>query len=277
MIRSRLVTGVAVVTAVAAGGVGGALIGVPGLSGAQTFPTAATAAATADPAGPMRGMHDHSALIDAAAKALNLTSQQLRDKLSDGKTTIADVAKQQNVDVNTVIDAIATADHDRISNIVNNPWPTFGDHPDGPGHFGPGPGFGMGHAGFGIIGDAFDSVAKALGITTDELKTDLGNGQSIADIAKAKNLDLNTIIDTLVNDANAKIGQAVKDGHLTQTEADAITPTIKPMITDLVNNSLPKGLGPMMGGGRFRFGRHGGFGGLPAPTPPAQPSTVPSA
>ena len=42
MRQSRLVTGVAVVTAVAAGGVGGALIGVPALSGAQPFSKIAT-------------------------------------------------------------------------------------------------------------------------------------------------------------------------------------------------------------------------------------------
>ena len=45
--RSRVVTGIAVVTAVAAGGVGGALIGVPGLSGAQPFPKDATTATAA--------------------------------------------------------------------------------------------------------------------------------------------------------------------------------------------------------------------------------------
>ena len=79
----------------------------------------------------------------------------------------------------------------------------------------PGLGVGLGRLG----GVALDSVAKALGITTDELKTDLAKGQSIADIAKAKNLDVNKVIDTLVDDASAKIDQAVKDGHLTQAQA----------------------------------------------------------
>src|SRR5882672_6867626 len=93
MQRSRLVAGVAVVAAVGAGGVGGALIGVPGISGAQQFPTSATPIAATGPtkvdhAGP------GSPLIDAAAKALNLTTEQLLTKLSDGKTTIADVAQQ---------------------------------------------------------------------------------------------------------------------------------------------------------------------------------------
>ena len=42
MMQHRLVTGIAVVAAVAAGGVGGALLGVPALSGAQPFPASAT-------------------------------------------------------------------------------------------------------------------------------------------------------------------------------------------------------------------------------------------
>ena len=58
-----------------------------------------------------------------------------------------------------------------------------------------------------------DPVAKALGITTDELKTDLAKGQSIADIAKAKNVDLNKVIDALVADATAKIDKLVTDKH----------------------------------------------------------------
>ena len=40
-------------------------------------------------------------VLDAAAKALNLSTKDLLSKLSDGKTTIADVAKAQNVERQT--------------------------------------------------------------------------------------------------------------------------------------------------------------------------------
>ena len=242
-------TGIAVAAAVTAGAVGGALIGVPGLSGAQPFPKGATttAAGATKPAG-VRG---DSALLDAAAKALKLTTQQLTDKLSDGKTTIADVAKQQKVDVNTVIDAIAAADKARIGDIVNKPWPKFGDHEGlgGPGL--PGLRGGLGRLG-GIV---LDPVAKALGITPDELKTDLAKGQSVADIAKAKKVDLNKVIDALVADASAKIDKMVTDGHLPKAMADKLKGQLKTWITDAVNGSLPKGP-------RGRFGGFGGFGGF---------------
>ena len=272
MMRNRVVTGVAVVAAVAAGGVGGALIGVPGLSSASPFPQQATATAAADSNGKapsMRPMGD-PALLDAAAKALNLTTQQLTDKLSDGKTTIADVAKQQKVDLKTVVDAMAGADRDRIDKIVNEPWPNFGrgQHGLGGAAFG-GPGGPFMRGGFGKFSS--DSLAKALGITTKELETDLGKGQSIADIAKAKNVDLNKVIDALVADANAKIDQAQKDGHLSKDAATKAKDGIKSAITGFVNNGFAKGAM----GGHFRFGGPGrGFGGpMMTPPTPATPTT----
>ena len=263
--RSRVVTGIAVVTAVAAGGVGGALIGVPGLSGAQPFPTAAVSTATAAGTKASGRVRGDSALLDAAAKALKLTTQQLTDKLSDGKTTIADVAKQQNVDIKTVISAMTAADSDRISNIVNEPWPKF---PSGPR---PGPGVGLpalrGKGRLGAV--ALDPAAKALGISSAELKTDLANGQTIAQIAKSKNIDVNKVIDALVADESAKIDAAVKAGHLSKVQGDNLKSHLKAVITMTVNNAFPKGPSGGGFGGRFGFPGRGGVGGPPsAPKPP---------
>ena len=238
MRQSRLVTGIAVVAAVAAGGVGGALIGVPALSGAQPFSTAATATTGADGTKPSGHVERASALLDAAAKALGLTTEQLSDKLSDGKTTIADVSKQQNVDVDKVIAAMADADRARITDIVNKPWPKFG----------PGPGFGR-HAGMGKLGAGLESAAKALGISTADLKTELEKGQTLAQIAKSKNVDVNKVIDALVSDAQSKIDGAVKDGHLTQDQATKLKSDLKAHITDLVNNAPPSGERHFEGGG----------------------------
>jgi len=271
MMPSRLVTAVAALAAVGVGSVAGALAAVPGLSGAQPFPAASTLAApsgstsTTTPGKPFfkgpgpgpgsfRGGVGND-LIVAAATALHLTPDQLRQKLSDGKTTIADVAKQQGVDVNTVIDAMVNADRERITDIVNNPLPQFsmGNQPSGKT-----PSFAPG-IGFGVLGQALDSVAKALGITTDELKSDLAKGMSIADIAKSKNVDVNTVIDALVADVNAKIDAAVKTGKLSPDRATTLKNDIRSAITALVNGT--GGLGHMSGGRfGFKFGGHGGHG-----------------
>jgi hypothetical protein len=255
---SRLVTGIAVLAAVGIGSVATALVAVPSLSGAQTFPGAIAVAApsgstsTTVPGKPAFRVHGDG-LLDAAATALHLTPEQLQQKLSDGKTTIADVAKQQGVDVNTVIDAMVNADRDRITDIVNNPLPQKRFGPDNLGPMGP-------RLGFGMIGKGLDTAAKALGITTDELKSDLAKGMSIADIAKSKNVDVNKVIDALVAGANAKIDTAVKNGKLSQDHANSLKDMIRSAITAFVNNQLPK---PPAGNGSgfgFKFGGHHGFG-----------------
>ena len=93
----------------------------------------------------------------------------------------------------------------------------------------------------GGFGAASDAVAQALGITTDQLKTDLKAGQSIADIAAAQNVDVAQVIQVITDQANTKIDAAVQAGKLTQAEADKIKAGETQMITDLVNGKMPFG------------------------------------
>jgi len=120
---------------------------------------------------------------------------------------------------------------------------------------------------------ALDPAAKALGISTDELKTDLAKGQTIAQIAKTKNRDLNKVIGALIADASGKVDAAVKAGHLDQTQGDKLKSGLKTSITDAVNNGFPKG--PFGGsfGGRFGFPGHG-RGGVGDPPSALKPPTA---
>lgn len=52
--------------------------------------------------------------------------------------------------------------------------------------------------------DLLATAASVLGITEDELKTELQAGKSIADVAKAKNVDVQKVIDALVAVANTE-------------------------------------------------------------------------
>jgi hypothetical protein len=244
MIRPRLVAPLAIVAAVVVGGVVGAILGVPGLSGAQEPTTAQPAVA---PSWPHAGWRAGGELA-AAAKALDLTTAQLLDKLSDGKTTIADIAKEQNVDVNTVIDAMAAADRQRIEDMVNNPLPKFG------GRFGPHMRKGLAFGG----AMALDSAAKALGMTPRELMTELMNGKTIAQVAKDKSVDVDTVISAMVASANARIDQAQANRRLTKEQADTAKSKVKALITEFVNKGMPK---PPAGWRLGGFG-HGGPRGL---------------
>jgi hypothetical protein len=245
--------GAAITAAVIAGGIGGAVLGVPGVSGAQTGSTSTTVPQNNNAP---KERHAFPA-FDAAAKALNLTPEQLREKLSDHKTTIADVAKQQNVDIDTVIDAMTQADRERIEAMVNKPWPERDRGPGGPGGFGPGGGKhgGFGFGIFGRLGAAFDDLAGALNTTPDQLKEDLKDGKTIKEIAEANNVDVNTVIDKIVDAVNKKVDEAVANDKLTKEQGDKIKAEAKERITEFVNNGMPK----LPGG----FGPRGGYGQTP--------------
>lgn len=263
----RVVAPLVVAAAVAGGAIGGAVIGIPGLSGAQTGSSTTTTTQPGHGAKRVAG----NAELDAAAKALGLTTAQLVQKLSDGKTTIADVASQQHVDLQQVVDAMEAASNSRINDLVHKPWPKFnrgngnanGKRPSfaGPGSFG---------VGLGLGADA-DAIAGALKITTDQLKSELLAGKSIAAIAKEHGVDVNTLINTLVNDAKSKIDDAVKAGKLTQQQATNLENMLKQRITNAVN-------GTSAGGAFGRFhGRRAFPGGSPGGPPTSNANSQPSA
>jgi hypothetical protein len=89
-------------------------------------------------------------------------------------------------------------------------------------------GFGPGwmHGGLGLNADWHNqmqgAVAKALGMTLDGLNAQLRARKTIAQIAQSKNIDLIKLHDDVQAAHKALIQQAVKDGKLTQAQADAM-------------------------------------------------------
>ena len=79
------------------------------------------------------------------------------------------------------------------------------------------------------------AVSKVLGITETELKTELEAGKSVADVAKAKNIDLATVKTALVAEAKAHVDAEVAAGKHTAaegaTELADITSRIDTMLT----------------------------------------------
>lgn len=106
--------------------------------------------------------------------------------------------------------------------------------PQGMGGHG-GPGGGMGHGGPGL-----DSAAEALGITADELRTALEGGQTIAQVAESKGVDVQTVIDAMLADMKAHLDEEVAAGEHTQEEADQKLADATERITDSVNNGMPE-------------------------------------
>jgi hypothetical protein len=200
--------------------------------------------------------------LAAAAKYLGLTESALRTQLQDGKS-LADVAKAQNKDLSGLKDAILAAAKsdldkavsdkkitqsqaddiynglkDRIDDLVNGQLRFRG--PGGP------------HA-FGAFGDDLGAAAKYLGLTESALRTQLQDGKSLADVAKAQNKDVSGLKDAILAAAKSDLDKAVSDKKITQSQADDIYSQLKSHIDDVVNGK--PGDGP-----RFRGKRRGWFG-----------------
>jgi len=108
-----------------------------------------------------------------------------------------------------------------------------GDHAGGPG--GPG-GFGHNEA----VSDT-SVVAKAIGITEAQLQTALSGGQTVADVAKAHNVPLQTVINALVADGTSELAAEVAKGTITQAQADAQKSEILQRATAQANGSFAGG------------------------------------
>ena len=107
-----------------------------------------------------------------------------------------------------------------------------------------------------------ENLAKVLGLSVSELETQVRSGKSLADIAKAQNVDIQKVKDALVADFTAHLDEEVKAGEHTQAEADAKLVLFKGRLDDMVNRSMPAG-GRHMGG---KGGDHGPRGGAPFAT-----------
>lgn len=69
-------------------------------------------------------------------------------------------------------------------------------------------------------GGHLEVAATALGITADELRTELEAGKSIAQVASDKGVAVETVTAALKADLESRLTQAVTDGKITQAEAD---------------------------------------------------------
>ncbi|MCF6733845.1 hypothetical protein [Blastococcus sp. KM273129] len=95
----------------------GGLVDDGTLTGAQADEVAATLAERG-----LGGGHGHGRRpgLDAAAAALGLTGEELREALATEGTSLADVAEQQGVAVDALVDALVTAQRERLAQAVED-------------------------------------------------------------------------------------------------------------------------------------------------------------
>jgi hypothetical protein len=191
-----------------------------------------------------------SDFLDSVAKHLGVSPQKLED------ATKAAAIDQVNADL--AAGRITKEQADELKKRIEAGDGVLG----GPGRFGyggGGPGFpGGGPAGPAVarpfIGNEIAAAAKYLGLSESDLRTKLGDGQSLADVAKAQGKDLDGLKSAILDAAKTDLDKAVADKKLTQSQADDVLSALKSHIDDIVNADLkPRHLGGA-GGQGFAFG-----------------------
>lgn len=149
-----------------------------------------------------------------AAKRLDTTPQKLRDALAAAQNAQLDRAVKAGEITQEQADRIKAA-RKASGSVLGGPGMRG---PGGPGHHrggmgGPGP-----RRGPGI--PIHEVVAKALGVSAQELHERLHDGKSIADVAKAEGKSLDSVKDAVRAAVKAQLDKQVKAKRITQAQAD---------------------------------------------------------
>lgn len=82
-------------------------------------------------------------------------------------------------------------------------------------------------------------VATVLGITPQELRAQREAGKTLAEIAAARGMSKDRLIDALVEAAQTRLAAAVSAGRLTPAQADAAKASLRERITAKVDRVAP--------------------------------------
>src|SRR5438552_3714862 len=182
----------------------------------------------------------------AVASYLGLTADDRLAQLKSGKT-LAQIAATQGKSVSGLEDVMyadakthldqAVADgkltaaqeqtmladlKSHLDDIVNSTGPAAG-----------GPRLVVGGPPFGA------AAASYLGLSTDELRTQLQSGKSLAQIAAAQDKSVAGLEAAILAEAKSHLEQAVADGKLTAARAKAMLAELTSHLDDLVNRTGP--------------------------------------
>lgn len=101
-----------------------------------------------------------------------------------------------------------------------------------------------------------EAVAGALGVTTDELRTALQEGRTLAQVAEDEGVSRADLIGKLVAAAEAQLAEDVQAGRVTQAQADQLSQDLEARITEKIDR-VGHRHGPRGGGDRDAGGGTG--------------------
>lgn len=172
---------------------------------------------------------DNGSMLDTLASELDMTVDEILTELEQG-ISIADLANNHNVDVDSLIDALVSKARELITEQVSTPWESRGYMDRSPRQgFSGMPGM-PGMRGNSIL----NSLAEALDMTVQEVMEELQTGISIADLATEHDVDLNEIVDAYLAQYQEQLDQAVENGRIDQEQADTMMQEMTDRIDEMV-------------------------------------------
>jgi len=186
------------------------------------------------------------AVGEEVLELLKLDKDAYREKAKSG-LTLGEIADQQDVSRDSLKSALTAAYNRQLEERKQQ----FAEGLDAMIDAKPHTGGELGHKGGKIGAGDLTAIAEALGLTADELKAQLKEGKSLADVAGDKGVDVQKLVDAQKTAIEKRVGEALQAGEITQEQADKRLAEAGEQAERIVN-------------GGFRFGGgergHGGFG-----------------
>lgn len=170
---------------------------------------------------------ERRAFLEDAAGRLGVDAGELETALREAAIARVDAA----VEAGELTDEQATELKERIR---SGGFPLPGVRP--------GPGFGHGGPGFLHGGPGFlDAAASYLGLDEEELRKQLAEGDSLADLAEAAGQSVEGLQDAILEQARTKLEEAVSEDVLTRERADAILERLESHLDEIVDGAFDRG------------------------------------
>lgn len=197
---------------------------------------------------------------EAVSEALGLSSEEIRQGFAEGKS-LADMAEEQGVEVSVLRDALLANMTERIDTAVeegridedeaaeklaelearvDERLTTVPDLSER----------GNRRAGRSAASEALQDI---LGLSSDEIRAELADGKTLAEIGEEQGISAEELADTLVAAMNERVDEAVEEGHIDEDRAEEIRGRIEENVENRINGeyeSNRRGKGHRNGGDR---------------------------
>jgi len=180
--------------------------------------------------------------VAAGGAGVALATSQSGTAATDGQAFLKDVAGRLGVSESNLSDALKAAEIDQVDAALQAGRITQAQADamkkaieSGAMPLGVGVGKPLGPPPF------LDAAAAYLGITTSQLQSDLENGQTLAEVAKAEGKSVDGLEAAIVADARSHLDKDVSSGAITSGQEQDLLSHLSEHLDDIVNGTPPSG------------------------------------